>query len=235
MHIIEPCCAQKQLHSLRNAIGKNGSAEFKGYGDLSITELLPAVLARYDNVKMLITAPSVPDQAAEIIAKWMRVQWARMDGRGKVFSIRHLTIVADLSRRKSPVASGWLKDNPFGDRLTLVDREQEDTVILLPDFAVTGPVNMRYGHEFTATATTKAEDVADLWKKYGSVPAGKAPEKPEEKPETSKEKPAAKAVDFTDATAGEPVKVEPPKPKKEMPGLEAGQQESADADDQTMS
>lgn len=203
MHTIQPCCAQKHLHDLRNAIGKNGTAEFMGYGDLSLTELLPAILMRYDDVKMLIAAPSMPKQATEIITQWMKVQWARMDGRGKVYSIRHLTVVADLSEEKSPVASQWLKENPWGERLTLVDTVQEETAILLPDFAITGPVNMRYGNPFTATATTDPDAVAALWAKF-ATPA--EPELP-----AAKEEPVA--TEHTDDTE-KPEAEEAPKPRK---------------------
>lgn len=229
MKIIEPCCAQRQMKELRNAIMKGGTEEFMGYGDLSLTELLPALLTRYSETELLIAAPSLPDQAAEVIGRWMNRQWSRADGQGKLDVVRHLTLVADLSKDKSPVASGWLNDNPFGGRMTLVDKEQEDTAILLPDLAITGPVNMRYGHQFTARATADAKYIAALWRKYGAASVEKAPEKPEEKKEISKEKPAA------DAPAGKPVKVESPKQKKEMPGQEAGQQEGTVSADQTMS
>ena len=43
MKLIEPCCAERQMRQLRNAIGKNGTRQFEGYGDLSLTELLPAL------------------------------------------------------------------------------------------------------------------------------------------------------------------------------------------------
>ena len=198
MKIIEPCCAPRHLKELRNAIRNGGTAEFRGYGDMSLTELLPAMLTWYDDVEMLIAAPSMPEQATEIIARWMKVQWPRMDGRGKVPAIRHLTIVADLSIWKSPAASQWLKENPFGDRLTLVDRQQEDTAILLPDFAITGPVNMRYGNPFTATATTDPDAVAALWAKYArpSEPENTVAEEPTEAPEKPDvpEKPESTAV-----------------------------------------
>lgn len=169
MYVIEPCCVARQLRMLRDSIGNNGSKQFEGYGDLSLAELLPAMLTRYGETRMLIAAPSVPDQAAEIISKWMGRQWARADGSGKMDVVSHLTVIADLSAEKSPVAHGWLEDNPFGDRLSLVDRAQEDTAILLPDFAVTGPVNMRYGRRFTATATTVPGDVVALWTRFGAM------------------------------------------------------------------
>ena len=250
MKIIEPCCAQRQVKELRNAIRNGGTAEFMGYGDLSLTELLPALLTRYAETELLIAAPSLPDQAAEVIGRWMRRQWSRADGQGKIDIVKHLTIIADLAKTKSPMANGWVKDNPFGDRLTLVDEEPEDTVILLPDLAITGPVNMRYGHEFTATATTKAEDVEALWKQYGVASVqnvGKAAEKtegPEEKSEDAavaqpdsetkaEEVKAEKLVKEAAPEKEESVKEETQ--KKEMPGPEAGQEEGAHADDQTMS
>lgn len=177
MKLIQPCCAQKHLRELRDAIAKGGTKQLEGYGDLSLTELLPALLLRYSETEMMIVAPALPDQAAEIIDKWMRKQWARMDGKGKLDVISHLTVVARLEKDRSNYITAWVKEQPFGDRLTLVDTEQEDTAILLPDFAITGPVNMRYGYHFEATATTEAEKVRALWEKYRKTagePAGTA-------------------------------------------------------------
>ena len=185
-YLIEPCCASRQVMLLRDAIGKDGTKEFEGYGDLSLTELLPAILTRYTETEMVIVAQTLPEQATEVIGKWMRQQWSRRDGRGKLDVIRHLTIVTSLNRRKSPTAFQWMKENPFGERLTLVDRLQEDTVILLPDFAVTGPVNMRYGERFAATATADPERIAALWEQYkpaGDTSGTVAEPETEEKPD----------------------------------------------------
>ena len=163
------------MKELRSALATKGPQSFEGYGDLSLAELLGALLPRYSETEMLIAAPSFPDQAAEAVARWLRKQFARMDGSGKYDIIRHLTIVSDLSEVSSPLASQWLKDNPFGGRLTLVDYLQKDTVILLPDIAITGPVNMRYGYNFTAKATQQQEDIDALWQEYG-IPKEKASE-----------------------------------------------------------
>ena len=179
MHLIEPCCAQKHLSELRGKLRKSGTVEFEGYGDLSLTELLPPLVTHYNGVELLIAAPSLPDQAADAVKSCMRKEWARIDGSGKIPVITHLTIVTDLRRKKSPVASQWLRDNPFGGRLSLVDRRQDDTAILMPDLAITGPVNMRYGEHFVATATTEAGRVAALWEQYtrpAVEPAGTAEE-----------------------------------------------------------
>ena len=178
-YLIEPCCVRRHLLALRDDIARGGEAGIEGYGDLSLAELLPALLTRYSETEMVIAAPSLPDQAADAIFTWMQRQWSRADGKGKLNVIRRLTIVADLSARKSPTARRWLKANPFEGRLVLVDRKQDDTVILLPDFAIEGPVNMRYGEHFTARATTKADELVRLWGRYVSLtePAVKEEEK----------------------------------------------------------
>lgn len=172
MYIVEPCCSHRQVAELRKAIRNGGSEQFRGYGDMSLTELMPALLTSYNETEMLIAAPSIPDQAAEIIRTWMRWQWMKVDGSGKIYVLTHLTLIADLGEKKSPMVSEWLTKNPWGDRLTLVDKAQKDTVLLLPDIAITGPVNLRYGRNFTATATTDAETIAALWAKFRVRTAG---------------------------------------------------------------
>lgn len=171
MHIIEPCCAKKNLLALRDAIGNNGTTLFEGYGDLSLTELLPALLTRYSETEMMLVAPSVPDQAQDVIKKWMKKQWARRDGKGRLNVIGRLTVIADLSEEASPAASEWLKENPFGERLTLVSRQQTDTAILLPDMAIVGPVNMKYDKPFIATVTTRMKHVEDIWEHFRRLSA----------------------------------------------------------------
>ena len=194
MKLIQPCCAERNLRELRDALKDGGRSDIEGFGDLALTELLPAILTRYYETDMLIAAPSIPDQAAEAIATWMRRSIARMDGRGRLNYIAHLTIVADLSEEQSPMASEWLRENPFPGRLELVDSAQADTAILLPDFAITGPVNMRYGRHFTATATTVREQVDGLWKKYSALTEENAAGKPEEK-EGAEESPKAEEAE----------------------------------------
>lgn len=169
MRIIEPCCAPRQLLELRDSIKDGGKTQFQGFGDLSLTELLPALLTRYTETEMLIAAPVLPDQATEIISRWMRQQWPHKNGRDKLDTISRLTIIADLSEEHSPMASEWLRQNPFGDRLTLVDKAQDDTALLLPDIAITGQLNLRYGQNFTCDVTTVQEEVDALWKQYSKL------------------------------------------------------------------
>lgn len=169
MMTIEPCCAQKQFPMLRDAIGDNGKTLFEGYGDMSLTELLPAILSRYFEIDMIIAAPAIPDQAADIIYEWMRRTWGRMDGKGRMNCLHKLTIIADLGEDASPKAAQWLKNNPFPDRLTLVDKAQTDTVLLLPDLAVTGPLNFRYGEHFVCEVTTIQSEVDELQRHYAEV------------------------------------------------------------------
>ena len=166
MIIIKPCCFRRQLLELRDAIKDGGTEQFQGYGDVSLTEMLPALLTRYTETELMIVAPSIPDQATEVINRWMRQQWPHANGKDKLDTIARLTIVADLSPVKSPMMSEWAKENPFGDRLLLVNRSQADTAILLPDIAITGPLNLRYGQNFVCTVTTVAEQVRNLWEQY---------------------------------------------------------------------
>ena len=212
--LIQPCCAQKQLRELRNILEKKGTAQMEGYDDLSLTELLPALLIRYSNAELLIAAPSLPDQAAEIIATWMRKQVARMDGCGNVNVVKRLTIVSDLSEAASPDASAWLKENPYGERLTLHDMRQDATAILLPDFAIEGPVNMRYGKHFTATAYGKHEDVERLWTKYKGMAENAPQEKGADMPETvepeESNQSAGEAADTATEDTTEALPVVPP-------------------------
>lgn len=194
--------------SVRDAIGTKGTMEIEGYGDLSLQELLPAILTRYAETDLMIVAPTLPDQATEVIATWMRRTIARRDGMGRLNYIRRLTIVSDLSETASPDASQWLKENPYGERLVLHDMQQDATAILLPDFAIDGPVNMRYGKHFTATAYGKREDVEGLWKKYREmaenapmVEGGDMPETvvPEESNQPAGEAEGTPAEDTTEA------------------------------------
>lgn len=144
------------------AIDCGSSAMFQGCGDLSMAELLPAVVTHYSGSDVMLVAPSVPDMVAEVINTWMVRQWARIDGSGNLNVIAHLTIVADLSERRSPMASEWVSKNPFGERMTLKNVQQNDTAILLPDIALWGPMNLNYGGHFTALATKNARTMETL-------------------------------------------------------------------------
>jgi hypothetical protein len=127
-----------------------------------MAELLPAVVTHYSGSDVMLVAPSVPDMVAEVINTWMVRQWERMDGKGKMDVIAHLTLVADLSERRSPMASEWISKNPFGERMTLKNVQQNDTAILLPDIALVGPMNLTYGGHFTALATKNARTIETL-------------------------------------------------------------------------
>lgn len=212
--LIEPCCAGRHMLSVRDAIGTKGTMEIEGYDDLSLTELLPAILTRYAETELLIVAPTLPDQATEVIATWMRRTIARMDGNGRLNYIRRLTIVSDLSEAVSPDASAWLKENPYGDRLVLHDMRQDATAILLPDFAIEGPVNMRYGKHFTATAYGKREDVDGLWTKYLGMVENAPEADGGNVPETAEQEEGDKHAEETAGTVAEDtadtLPVEPP-------------------------
>lgn len=169
MFLIEPCCTQKHWPELRKQLGDGGTMLWEGYGDLSIAELLPVILARYTEVEMILAAPSIPSRAAEVLAYWLRRQMVTVDGKRKVPVLSRLTIVADLSEKRSPLASTWLKKNPYGERLVLKNVQQNDTALLLPDIALYGPFNLTYGNHFTATITKNAKTIAELKKAYADL------------------------------------------------------------------
>lgn len=187
MRIIEPCCATKQFMLLRDAIGNKAKTQFQGFGDLSLTELLPALLTRYSETTMMLVAPSIPDQAADIIYTWLRRTWARMDGKGRLNVLSKLTIIADLSEEASPTANMWLTNNPFPDRLVLVNKAQDDTALLLPDIAITGPLNMRYDKEFICNVTTISSEVSDLWNVYSKLAKKRTAKKKTSETDSEKE------------------------------------------------
>ena len=172
LFLIEPCCSQKHLRQLCKTLGEDGTVFFHGYGDLSLNELLQPLLSNYSETELMIVVPYLPDMAANEIAKWMRKQWARMDGSGNIDVIAHMTLVADLSEKRSPKASSWVKDNPFGERLKLKDIQQNDTAIILPDLALWGPINIQYGRHFTAMATKNTTTIESLRAQYVALTKG---------------------------------------------------------------
>lgn len=169
MYLIEPCCSQKHLRALRKGLRNNDTVLFHGYGDLSLAELLPSLLMNYSETELMIVAPFLPDTVSEVIAMWMRKQWARVDGSGNIDVIAHLTIVADLSERRSPMASSWIKNNPFPERMVLKSIQQNDTAILLPDIALIGPMNLTYSGHFSALATKDTSTIECLRKVYEAL------------------------------------------------------------------
>ena len=166
MYLIQPCCSQKHLRQLRDGLEKDDTAFLHGYGDLSIVELLPSLLTHYSETDLMIVAPYLPDAVAEVITKWIKKQWARIDGSGNMNVIAHLTLVADLSERRSPMASEWVKENPYPERMILKNVQQNDTAILLPDIALWGPMNLNYCGHFTALATKNARAIETLRSEY---------------------------------------------------------------------
>lgn len=170
MLLIEPCCTQKQLLELRSKTANGAAAFFRGYGDLSLAEMLPVLLTRYSETDVMLVAPSIPNAAARVLVKAMERQWPDARGRKSLWGIARLTVITDLRKSKSPLASGWLKDNPFPDRLVLRDVQQNDTALLLPDFAMYGAFNLAYGGHFSGIATTRKQTVLSLRKMYEALP-----------------------------------------------------------------
>ena len=160
MFLIEPCCTQKHIPALYDRLGNDGTTFFHGYGDLSLAELLPPLLARYTGAEMLLAAPSLPNGAAKALRAAMETRWGSPSG--DAFAIGRMTIVTDLRSRKSPMASAWLSGNPFPGRLELRDVQQNDTAVILPDIALYGCVNLVYGGHFSGIATRRARTIGTL-------------------------------------------------------------------------
>ena len=169
MYLIEPCCTQKHWPALREKIKNGGTMMFHGYGDLSLHELMPVIMTRYSGADVTIVCPALKDPAAELLMKWMEKGWASPKGKGKLFAIRHLNIITDFSKKKSPIASVWQKENPYPDRMTVHNVQQNDTCILLPDLAIHGSLNLVHGGHFTAIATSSPRLIASLREVYESL------------------------------------------------------------------
>lgn len=166
MQLVEPCCAQKHLLNLREMLESGDTLFWHGYGDLSLAELLPALLIRYCETEMMVVAPVLPDVAAESVVLALRKQRAKMTGKGNLDVVAQMTIVADLSETRSPLASTWLRANPFPGRLILRNVQQNDTAILLPDIAFYGPMNLTYGRHFTSIVTRNPRSIQSLRTTY---------------------------------------------------------------------
>lgn len=166
MFLIEPCCTQKHLPELRSKLGVDGTTFFHGYGDLSLAEILPVLLTRYSETEIMIVAPSLPNGAAKVLKQILEKEWPTIDGKRKLNTIAHMTLVTDLRKSKSPMASAWLGENPYPERLILRNVQQGDTAIILPDIALFGNINLTYGGHFTAIATKRVQTIAALKSEY---------------------------------------------------------------------
>ena len=173
MFLIEPCCTQKHWPAFRKKLGTDGTAFFHGYGDLALGDLLPVILPRYPEAEMTLVCPSLPDRATEVLMRWMRKTWAKADGKGNIDAISSLTIITDLREQKSPIASHWLKENPFPIRLLPYNVSQNDTALIFPDLAIYGNINLAHNSHFTAMATKDARIINDLRQTYTNILQGR--------------------------------------------------------------
>ena len=166
MFTIEPCCTQKHWLQLRNKIKDGRTVFFQGYGDFSLADLFPVVMQRYAETDILFVCPALPDRTAELLMKWLRKRWLTTNGRERMDVIHHLTIITDLNTKKSPVASGWLAKNPYPERLTLCNVQQNDTAIFLPDLVIAGNINLVPRGHFTAMVSGDKKFIENLKEAY---------------------------------------------------------------------
>lgn len=169
MTLIEPCCTQKHWPEILRKAGNGSTTPFHGYGDLSISELFPVLLARYVETDMTMVCPVLPGAAVQVLKKWMEKSRSSADGKERLNVIRSLKLITDLRPKKSGEAAKWLKENPWPGRLTLCDVQQNDTAILLPDFAVFGNVNLAHNGHFVALASTSKGFINSLQQTYAAL------------------------------------------------------------------
>lgn len=84
--------------------------------------------------------------------------------------------------------------------MSLYDIKPDTCVILLPDVAIIGQVNMQYGNHFFATVTGKPSDVASLWQHFREMTKPDEPgqdEKPDGEAPAGKESESAEQDDQT--------------------------------------
>jgi len=162
MFLIQPCCTQKNLLELRRKLGADGTCLFHGYGDLSLSELLPPLLTRYGKAELVIAVPFVPDALARTLTEVMEKEFPAVSGGEMLKTVSRLTLIANLRKNRSPMASQWLKENPFGERLEIRNIQQNDTAVILPDIALKGPINLSYGGHFTALATKRQKTIQQI-------------------------------------------------------------------------
>ena len=115
---------------------------------------------------MTIVCPTLPNAAAEVLKKWMDKTWAGVSGEGEVDVIRRLTVMTSTNAKKSPTAEKWNKSNPWPGRLELLNIQQNDTAILLPDLVIYGGINLAHSGHFTALASTDKKVVSRLMEVY---------------------------------------------------------------------
>lgn len=169
MTLIEPCCTQKHWPEIRRKAGAGGTTPFHGYGDLSIAELFPVLMTGYINTDMTIVCPVLPNAAVEVLKRWMEKSRASANGKERINVIRSLTLITDLRPKKAHEASKWLKENPWPDRLTLYNVQQNDTAILLPDIAIFGNINLSHNGHFVALASTSQGFINNLRQTYAGL------------------------------------------------------------------
>jgi len=167
MVTIEPCCAHKHWKKVLKELELNGTVLMRGYGDMTLSELLPEVLAGYTEADVLMALPTAPEAARVLLRSMLHRTWGMQEG-GNVNNVARLRLLTDARASRSPGLVEWAQRQ---ERLELASAQQNDTIILVEDgrqqgadrLAIMGPVNVVPCGMWTAAATTGPIMVASLW------------------------------------------------------------------------
>ncbi len=166
MITIEPCCANKHWKQVLKELEMKKTVLVNGYGDMTLTELLPEVLQRYSEADVLMALPTVPEQMRTLVGRMLRRTWALAQG-GNVDVVRRLRLITDARASKSPGLVEWAQGQ---ERLRLANAQHNDTLIIVHNgnpqgecaLAIMGPVNMVPCGQWTAMVTRDPVLLAEL-------------------------------------------------------------------------
>lgn len=116
VHIIEPCCYDKQLTDLLSQIeGKSNVAHFFSNSDWDLNVLLPYLLLRAPGAEVTLCLVNVEQSVLETVRKLMNRKAVNPVTKEPMMMISHLSLLTRGNNQKEVL--DFLKG--FGDRLTV--------------------------------------------------------------------------------------------------------------------
>lgn len=168
MITIEPCCAAtkhwpKVLATL-DELGEESVVGIRGYGDMTLMELLPAMVSSYSEADVLVAVPTLPSCLREKLDALLHLSWG--NDSGSVPAVARLRVITDARESRSPAAAEWIQD--AGSRVSLASCQMNDTVVIIRGSGgggvmVFGAVNARPATEWVAMATKDKRLIEDFW------------------------------------------------------------------------
>lgn len=116
VHIIEPCCYEKQLTDLLSQIeGKSNVAHFFSNSDWDLNVLLPFFLLRASGAEVTLCLVNIEQSVLETVRKLMNRKAVNPVTKEPMMMISHLSLLTRGNNQKEVL--DFLKG--FGDRLTV--------------------------------------------------------------------------------------------------------------------